>query len=224
MKCKEKPQRRDSMSVSAEMSKMNEMAEKFNEMSAFEQQEFIGDVYVNVRRYTHHVFNKLGRPIRNSLQQDVLETIVQEVTLSLITTLKNSKFEVEKAKFSTILATYAKNRIYRQGYSERMAKRTGVLIPLTIQNEDGSEIEWLASDDNVEETVMESVEKLEKKQMVDNMISQFKPREQLIIRMRMQEKTLEEIGQAVGVTRERVRQILDNMFRQIRNKHKYNVG
>lgn len=212
------------MSKVAEMSKMNADAEMFNGMSVMEQQDFIKDVYVNVRRYTHSTFIKLGRQLQNTLQRDVMEGVVQDVTFSLVTTLKEGKFEQDKAKFSTVLATYVKNRIYREGYLERMPKRRGIVVPLVIENEDGTEMEWLQSDDNVEESVLENIEKSEKKKMVDEMLSVLKPREQLVVRMRMEDKTLEEIGQTIGVTRERVRQILEKTFSYLRENNKLNVS
>lgn len=77
--------------------------------------------------------------------------------------------------------------------------------------EDGDEI-------SVEDIAMFNIlrEELEKA------ISTLKPREQTVLRLRFglddgSEKTLEEIGQEVGVTRERIRQIEQKTLRKLRN-------
>jgi hypothetical protein len=202
----------------SEMEQMNDLAIKdYNQMNVFEQNKFINLMYSNVSRYMYSVFNKLGRGLSNTLQQDKFDEMVQEIVYSLVEILEQGKFEPQKAKFSTMLGTYTKNKVFKEGYLESMAKRKGVLVPLLKENKDGTVTEFLSSEDNVEELVVEKLEQKEKIMMVRNVIAQMKPREQKIIQMRMEEKTLEEIGKEIGVTRERVRQILLHIFRFLKN-------
>jgi RNA polymerase sigma factor (sigma-70 family) len=193
--------------------KMNCLATKdFNTFSEMEQRDFINEIYTNVRKYTHHCFNKLGRPLTTTLQKDVFDNIVQEVTFSLVDTIRKQKFDSNVAKFSTILATFTQNRIFKEHKSQQMSKRKGTQIPLEINNKDGTTVEYLTSDDNVEDEVLDNVEQNETANTVRNAIEKLKPREQVVIKMRMHDKTLEEIGQEIGVSRERVRQILIQIF------------
>lgn len=201
-----------------EMEQMNELAKQnYNQMNIFEQNKFINLIYSNVRRYMYSVFNKIGRGLSNTLQQDKFDGMVQEIVYSLVEILEQGKFDPQKAKFSTVLGTYTKNKVYKEGYLESMAKRKGTLVPLLKENKDGTVTEFLCSDENVEEIVVENLEREETISMVRSVIAQLKPREQKIIQMRMEEKTLEEIGQEIGVTRERVRQILLHIFRFLKN-------
>lgn len=201
-----------------EMEQMNELAKQnYNQMSLSQKNEFINLMYSNVRRYMYSVFNKIGRTLNNTLQQDKFDGMVQEIVYSLTEILKQGKFNPQQAKFSTMLGTYTKNKVFKEGYLESMSKRRGILVPLLKENQDGTVTEFLSSDENVEDLVVEKLEQQEKIMMVRNVIAQLKPREQKIIHMRMQEKTLEEIGQEIGITRERVRQILLVIFSFLKN-------
>jgi RNA polymerase sigma factor (sigma-70 family) len=201
-----------------EIEKMNDLAKQnYNQMNVFEQNKFINLIYSNVRRYMYFVFNKIGRGLNNTLQQDKFDGMVQEIVYSLVEILKQGKFNPQKAKFSTVLGTYTQNKVYKEGYLESMIKRKGTLVPLLKENKDGTVTEFLSSDENVEEIIIDSLEREGRILMVRNAISKLKPREQKIIEMRMEEKTLEEIGQEVGVTRERVRQILLHIFSFLKN-------
>jgi RNA polymerase sigma factor (sigma-70 family) len=184
-------------------------------MNVLEQERLIKLLYSNIARYMYTVFTKVGRPLKNTLEQDKFDYMVQDVVLSLLDVLKKNNYDSSKAKFSTLLATHVKNKVFKEGYLESMAKRRGVLVPLTITTDDGTEIDYLPSDANVEDTAIESLEQKERVRLVQDAISKLKPRDQLVITMRMQEKTLEEIGGTIGVTRERVRQILLKVFEEL---------
>ncbi len=201
------------------MLEMNELAKRnYNELSKREQEHFIKLIEINVTRFTYHVFSKIGRQLSNTLQKDKFDYMVQDVVMSLLNTLQNEAFDSGKAKFSTVLGTYVQNKVFKEGYLERMAKRKGVLVPLLIENEDGTTTEYLTADENVEEQVLETMDRDNKIDLVRSAISEFPKREQKIIYMRMQEKTLEEIGQEIGLTRERVRQIIAKMHSQLKEK------
>jgi RNA polymerase sigma factor (sigma-70 family) len=204
------------MTIKKEKYKINEDCRNFKTMSGKEQKDFINDVYENVKRYTMSVFMKVGRPVKTTLEQDVFDSIVQDVTFSLIDTLRKDEFDPQKAKFSTVLGTYVKNRVFREKYLESMPKRQGTTVPLEKQNADGTTMDYLPSQDNVEEIVLDNCEAEAKIKLVRNAISRLTPREQVVIEMRMQEKTLEEIGSNINVTRERVRQILLVIFRKLK--------
>jgi RNA polymerase sigma factor (sigma-70 family) len=199
-----------------EMDEMNDLAKQdFNSMNEFDKVKLIKLIYSNVTRYTYSVFSKVGRPLTNTLQKDKFDGMVQEVVFGLVDILQKNKYESSKAKFSTVLATHVNNKVFKEGYLESMAKRKGILVPLTIQTDDGGEIDYLSSDENVEDSVVDYLEQQEKIKIVQDAISKLAPRDQIIINMRMQEKSLEEIGKKIGVTRERVRQILIKIFNQL---------
>ncbi len=66
------------------------------------------------------------------------------------------------------------------------------------------------------------------REQIDEILNRFTPREQRIIRFRYgledgQVHTLEEVGKAVRLTRERVRQIESQIFRRIRNSSGFNL-
>lgn len=89
-----------------------------------------------------------------------------------------------------------------------------------INDEDGSNLGDLVPD----EKSTSPLEKLQSKSLVgdvDKVLSTLEPREADIIRLRFglegrDPKTLEEVGEQIGITRERVRQLQEQAIRQLR--------
>ena len=89
-----------------------------------------------------------------------------------------------------------------------------------INDEDGSSLGDLVPD----EKSSSPLEKLQSKSLVgdvDKVLSTLEPREADIIRLRFglegrDPKTLEEVGEQIGITRERVRQLQEQAIRQLR--------
>lgn len=89
-----------------------------------------------------------------------------------------------------------------------------------INDEDGSSLGDLVPD----EKSTSPLEKLQSKSLVgdvDKVLSTLEPREADIIRLRFglegrDPKTLEEVGEQIGITRERVRQLQEQAIRQLR--------
>ena len=81
----------------------------------------------------------------------------------------------------------------------------------------------------IEDTMVEPTEKLSEKiaiyEIFDKALSELSPREEKVIRLRMgfddgQNRTLEEVGQILGVTRERIRQIEAKGLRKLSHRLK----
>lgn len=93
-----------------------------------------------------------------------------------------------------------------------------VSLATPLGDESDDTLEDLQADD-YSETPMQYVERKAQQEKIQNIISTFKPRTQIILKMRFglgtekdpveyrKEHTLEEIGDYLGITRERVRQI-----------------
>ena len=73
------------------------------------------------------------------------------------------------------------------------------------------------------ETAEELLTKQFMKQDLENVLDSLNPREKQVIRWRFgmddgRMKTLQEIGESMGVSRERIRQIESSAFRKLKNK------
>lgn len=73
------------------------------------------------------------------------------------------------------------------------------------------------------ETAEELLMKQYMKQDLENVLDSLNPREKQVIRWRFgmedgRMKTLQEIGESMGVSRERIRQIESSAFRKLKNK------
>jgi RNA polymerase primary sigma factor len=119
---------------------------------------------------------------------------------------------------------------------EDVAKRTGLSVakirevrkieqePLSLQTPLGEDAESDLGDLIEDKTAMlpsDAVIDLNLKEHTESVLSTLTPREQTVIKMRFgfedgEPRTLEEVGQAIGVTRERARQIEAEILRNLR--------
>jgi RNA polymerase primary sigma factor len=91
-------------------------------------------------------------------------------------------------------------------------------------DEDSNRLADVVADENAENPLNELEEKTNG-DMVRNLVQTLNPREATILRYRFgldgdDEKTLEEVGEKFGVTRERIRQIQEIALRKLRNRIK----
>lgn len=89
------------------------------------------------------------------------------------------------------------------------------------EEEDSILQEFIPSED---ESIEELYSQTEMKETVKDAVAQLTPRETMVLSMRFgiddgREKTLEEVGKVLGVTRERVRQIEAKAFRRLRRRN-----
>jgi len=76
---------------------------------------------------------------------------------------------------------------------------------------------WLYSDDTAAHLTEPADKAAERREEVNNILGRAKkPRDREILALRLQGWTLEEIGQDMGLTRERVRQIETKTFKEVR--------
>lgn len=92
-------------------------------------------------------------------------------------------------------------------------------------DEDGSLVEFIPSDDNMNDTVLDEVERHNLSEKIDEVLSFLTDQEAEVLRSRFglgeyEPKTLEEIGKTFGVTRERIRQIEAKALRKLRHPSK----
>jgi len=92
-------------------------------------------------------------------------------------------------------------------------------------DEDGSLVEFIPSDDNMNDTVLDEVERHNLSEKIDEVLSFLTDQEAEVLRSRFglgeyEPKTLEEIGKMFGVTRERIRQIEAKALRKLRHPSK----
>ncbi|HVY71303.1 MAG TPA: sigma-70 family RNA polymerase sigma factor [Verrucomicrobiae bacterium] len=89
-------------------------------------------------------------------------------------------------------------------------------------DEDARRVQDVVADENAD-TPLESLEDKTSTELVREMVATLDPREQFILKTRFgldgdDEKTLEEVGETFGVTRERIRQIQDAALRKLRRR------
>ncbi|WP_027701872.1 sigma-70 family RNA polymerase sigma factor [Metaclostridioides mangenotii] len=92
-------------------------------------------------------------------------------------------------------------------------------------DEDGSLVEFIPSDDTLNDIVIDEVEKHNLQEKIDEVLSFLTDQEEEVLRSRFglgesEPKTLEEIGKMFGVTRERIRQIEAKALRKLRHPSK----
>jgi len=92
-------------------------------------------------------------------------------------------------------------------------------------DEDGSLVEFIPSDDTLNDIVINEVEKHNLQEKIDEVLSFLTDQEEEVLRSRFglgesEPKTLEEIGKMFGVTRERIRQIEAKALRKLRHPSK----
>jgi RNA polymerase primary sigma factor len=92
-------------------------------------------------------------------------------------------------------------------------------------DEDGSLVEFIPSDDTLNDIVIDEVEKHNLQEKIDEVLSFLTDQEEEVLRSRFglgesEPKTLEEIGKIFGVTRERIRQIEAKALRKLRHPSK----
>lgn len=77
----------------------------------------------------------------------------------------------------------------------------------------------VASDENLEDNVLDQVQQYQLQTVIWNAVDSLPGKQPDVIRMRYQDnKTLQAVGDSMGLTRERVRQIENKAFRTLRNK------
>ncbi|WP_304340081.1 sigma-70 family RNA polymerase sigma factor [Metaclostridioides mangenotii] len=92
-------------------------------------------------------------------------------------------------------------------------------------DDDGSLVEFIPSDDTLNDIVIDEVEKHNLQEKIDEVLSFLTDQEEEVLRSRFglgesEPKTLEEIGKIFGVTRERIRQIEAKALRKLRHPSK----
>lgn len=90
------------------------------------------------------------------------------------------------------------------------------------EDEDSSLVEFIPSDSNFSDVVMQEIEQINLKEKIQQVLTELNEQEQKVLRMRFgfddnTPKTLEEIGKTFGVTRERIRQIESKAIRKLRH-------
>lgn len=107
-------------------------------------------------------------------------------------------------------------------YYKYLIKPISLDLPIG-EDEDTLMVDMLSAEEKkLQETVEEAVEKKVLKELINNILDTLTEREEKVIRLRFglndgRERTLEEIGQEFGVTRERIRQIEAKALTKLRH-------
>lgn len=146
------------------------------------------------------------------------EDLVQLGYIGLLDAYRSYE-EGKGANFMTYAYTCIPNRIVRDGFRPRrvktmMALDSGVSLDAPVKTDKGEDTSYgdlLAGEDdyNIESTVYEDIRV--------KLFNKLSSREKQILTMyNLEEKTLDEIGQKIGLTRERVRQIISDITNRLK--------
>lgn len=151
-----------------------------------------------------HLQQKLSKIIRKRI--DYINEFHKEPTLEELSVY----IDIELDKLKTILEN----------------NKNVVSLDCPIKDdEDGSLVDFIPSDENISDIVIEEVEKHNLEEKIDEILSFLTEQEQVVLRSRFglggyEQKTLEDIGKMYGVTRERIRQIEAKALRKLRHPSK----
>ena len=163
---------------------------------------------------------------KNTIEVCSVEDLVQEGLIGL--SISIDRFDINKeASFSTYSLYWIKKYIIKHLRETKSIRLPGWIYEQNIEEHinkkvDSLDIEVFENTTRYDLIVNENIEieKIVIKDYVDRLISSLNEKEQYIIKHRMQEKPLWEIGMILGLSRERIRQMETEAHRKMKKKAK----
>ncbi|MDY7041075.1 MAG: RNA polymerase sigma factor RpoD [Chloroflexota bacterium] len=187
----------------------------------------IADQSRTIRIPVHMVetINRLSRAQRRLIQELGHEPSAEEIALEMGMLSEEDNLAVEVAKSTDqALDPALKRRVRRAASKVRRIIRIAQ-EPMSLETPVGTEEDSLLGDFIEDETVLGPVDAASHqllREQIHNILGQLSARERMVLERRYglvdgQSHTLEEVGQEMGVTRERVRQIEAKALRKLRH-------
>ena len=187
----------------------------------------IADQARTIRIPVHMVetINRLIRVQRRLLQELGREPTSKEIALEMDLLSEEDKQAIEESRVSGQPLDPAVDRRWRRAATKVRRIMRIAQEPMSLETPIGSEENSYLGDFIEDETVMGPVDAASKqllKEQMQDILDSLSERERKVLEMRFglldgQGRTLEEVGQEFGVTRERIRQIEAKALRKLRH-------
>jgi RNA polymerase primary sigma factor len=187
----------------------------------------IADQARTIRIPVHMVetINRLVRVQRRLVQELGREATAREVALEMDMLSEEDRLAIEEASTARRPLDPAVDRRWRRASSKVRRIIRIAQEPMSLETPIGAEENSYLGDFIEDETVLGPVDAASKqllKEQMQNILDSLSDRERRVLEMRFglldgQGHTLEEVGQAFGVTRERIRQIEAKALRKLRH-------
>jgi RNA polymerase primary sigma factor len=187
----------------------------------------IADQARTIRIPVHMVetINRLVRVQRRLVQELGRDATTREIALEMDMMSEEDRLAIEEAAVSHRPLDPAVDRRWRRASSKVRRIIRIAQEPMSLETPIGAEENSYLGDFIEDETVLGPVDAASKqllKEQMQNILDSLSDRERRVLEMRFglqdgQGHTLEEVGQAFGVTRERIRQIEAKALRKLRH-------